>query len=58
MKVIILTLFLVGGLFFNASHIPAWFLGAGKPNHEHWKMYGVIGVLILLLVLILANTYL
>lgn len=51
-------LFIIGALFSNASHIPAWFLGAGKPTHPHWKIYGVIAGIIWILLLILANTIL
>ena len=55
---IFMTLFIIGALFFNASHIQAWFLGGGKPTHPHWKLYGVIGFAIWVLILILANTIL
>jgi len=56
--ILFITLFIIGGLFINASHIPAWFLGAGKPTHPHWRLYGFIGVIFWLLTLILANTVL
>ena len=55
---IFITLFIIGALFFNASHIPTWFLGGGKPTHPHWKLYGIIGAAIWILILILANTIL
>jgi len=55
---IIIILFIVGALFFNASHIPAWFLGTGKPTHPHWKLYGLIAIIIWLLLLVLGNTIL
>jgi antibiotic biosynthesis monooxygenase (ABM) superfamily enzyme len=42
----------------NASHIPAWFFGSGKPTHPHWKLYGIVGASIWVLILILANTIL
>jgi len=58
MKILFITLFIIGGLFFNASHIAAWFLGAGKPKHPNWKLYGIIGVAIWVLILVLANTIL
>ena len=54
----IIILFIIGGLFMNASHIPAWLLGAGKPSHPHWKLYGLIGAAIWLFTFILANTIL
>lgn len=57
-KFIIIFLFILGGLFSNASHIPQWFLGCGKPNHPHWKLYGVIAFLIWVLLLILSNNIL
>ena len=55
---IFITLFVIGVLFFNASHVPAWFLGDDKPMHPHWKLYGFIGVGIWVVILILANTVL
>jgi len=59
MKIALLViLFIAGLLFFNAAHIPAWFLGAGKPTEPHWKVYAIIGVSIWLLLLILANLWL
>jgi len=59
-QVLFTTLFIIGALFSNASHIPAWLLGGGKPSHPHWKTYAVIAVSIwlLLLILPLANTIL
>lgn len=54
----IIILFIIGALFFNASHITSWLLGADKPTHPHWKLYGLIALLIWLLILILANTLL
>ncbi|MFC1930113.1 hypothetical protein ACFLW6_04590 [Chloroflexota bacterium] len=36
-------LFVVGLLFFDAAHIPAWFLGAGRPTEPLWKTYAIIG---------------
>ncbi len=56
MTTIFVILFIVGALFLNASNIPSWFLGAGKPTHQYWKLYGIIGAAIWLLILILANT--
>jgi hypothetical protein len=53
---ILIFLFIIGSLFVNASHIPAWIIGAGKPTHSHWKLYGAIGFIIWLLIFILANT--
>jgi hypothetical protein len=58
MKYLFIILFIIGALFLNASHIPLWFLGAGKPTHPHWKLYGIIAIAIWLLILILANTIL
>lgn len=55
---VFITLFIIGALFFNASHITSWFLGADKPTHPHWKLYGLIALAIWLLMLILANTIL
>lgn len=57
-KFIIISLFVIGALFIHASHIPVWFLGGGKPTHLYWKSYGIIGIVIFILVLILANTVL
>jgi len=57
-RLLFIILFILGALFFNASHIPTWFLGAGKPTHLHWKTYGFIGIIIWLLILVLANTIL
>jgi len=57
-KIIVFVLFILGCLFSNASQIPAWFLGAGKPNSKitpHWKIYGVIAVIIWITLLFLAN---
>ena len=59
MKIAVFVIFFItGGLFFNAAHIPAWFLGAGKPTEPHWKVYAIIGASIWLLLLILANVWL
>lgn len=57
-QIIFIVLFIVGALFLNAAHIPAWFLGGQKPSHPHWKTYAVIAVSIWLLILLLANTVL
>jgi len=57
-KLLFLTLFIIGALFINASHLPAWFLGGTKPAHQHWKLYAVIGIVIYSFILILANTIL
>lgn len=57
-KFTIITLFIIGALFMHASHILVWLLGGGKPTHPYWKSYGIIGIVILILVLILANTVL
>lgn len=54
-KYLLIILFIVGALFINASHVPAWILGSGKPKHRHWKLYGLIGIAIWLLILVLAN---
>jgi len=51
-------LFILGSLFFNAAHIPAWLLGAGKPTEPHWKVYALIGASIWLLLFLLANFWL
>lgn len=51
-------LFIIGALFSNASHIPAWILGGPKPTHPHWKLYGAISLVIWLLMLVLGNTIL
>lgn len=53
---IFIILFILGGLFLNASHIPAWWLGAGKPTHQYWKIYGLIGLGIYFLMFVLANS--
>jgi len=58
MKFLFIILFIVGALFLNASHIPGWLLGAGKPTHPNWKLYGIIGIAIWIMILILANTIL
>lgn len=49
---LIITLFIVGCLFSNASHVPQWFLGAGKPTHQHWKIYGLIALIIWILLIV------
>lgn len=57
-KILIVTLFIVGCLFSNASQIPAWFIGAGKPKSSetpHWKVYGAIAVIIWVMLLVLLN---
>ncbi len=56
--ILFIILFIIGGMFLMASHIPAWFLGAGKPNHLHWKLYGFIGAIFWFLILILAKAIL
>ncbi|GEM_PF-6439810 len=58
MKYLLIILFIIGALFANASHIPAWFLGASKPTHPHWKLYGLIALIIWSAILVLANTIL
>jgi hypothetical protein len=58
MKYFFIILFIIGAIFLNASHIPSWFLGAGKPTHPHWKIYGFISLAIWILTLVLANTIL
>lgn len=58
MKYIFIILFIIGFLFINAAHIPAWFLSGEKPTHPGWKIYGTIGVIIWILLLILGNTIL
>lgn len=59
MKLVLFTaLFILGSLLLNASQIPAWFLGGGKPTVPHWKIYGAIAIGFWLLMLILANTLL
>jgi uncharacterized membrane protein len=58
MKIVLIILFISGILFSNASHIPQWYLGAGKPTHPHWKVYGIIAIIIWILLLVLANTVL
>lgn len=55
MDIAIITLFIIGGMFFMASHIPVWFLSGKKPNHQYWKLYSVIAISIWVLILILAN---
>lgn len=57
-KFIIITLFIIGALFFNASHIPVWFLSGEKPSHPHWKIYGIIAAIIWILLLVLGNAIL
>ncbi len=57
-KFLFIFLFIIGALFLNASHILAWFLGAGKPTHPRWKFYGAVGLIFWSLILILANTIL
>ena len=51
-------LFFVGALFVNASQIPAWILGGGRPKRKNWKKYLAIGIAIYILILILVNTIL
>jgi len=53
--ILIIVLFLLGYLFFNASHIPAWIFGEEKPTHKNWEIYGIIAVSIWVLTLIFAN---
>ena len=57
-KAIYIALFILGALFSNASQIPAWFLGAGKPDNKqtpHWKAYGAIAATIWIALLVLGN---
>lgn len=56
MLVVFIVLFILGSLFINASHIPAWFLSGDKPTHKGWKTYLLIGIAIYLIMLVLANT--
>lgn len=56
MKYLLISLFILGALFSNASHIPVWFLGGERPTHSHWKLYGLIALVIWLLIFYLANT--
>lgn len=56
MQIIFIILFILGSLFINASHIPAWFLSGDKPTHKGWKAYLLIGTAIYLIILVLANT--
>lgn len=58
MQILFTALFVIGALFINAAHIPAWFIGCGKPSHSHWKLYGFIGFSIWIVILILANSFL
>lgn len=58
-KILLITLFILGALFSNASQIPAWLLGAGRPSDKetpHWRTYGVIAALIWIMLLVLANS--
>ncbi len=54
-KILLIVLFVLGSLFINASHIPAWFLSGNKPTHKGWKTYLFIGILFYLIILVLAN---
>jgi len=58
MKALFIILFIIGALFLNASHIVQWFFGAGKPTHPNWKLYGIIGIAIWIMLLMSANTIL
>ncbi|MCK4520709.1 hypothetical protein KAT95_02460 [Candidatus Parcubacteria bacterium] len=59
MKIILFIIFfIIGGMFFTASHIPVWLLGGEKPKHPYWKLYGLIGIIFWLLFTILAITIL
>lgn len=58
MMYLFIVLFIIGALFINASHIPVWFLSGKKPKHPHWKTYGLIGLVIWTLLLVLSNTIL
>lgn len=53
----LIVLFIIGGLFLNASHIPAWLLAGGKPTHAHWKLYALIGAMIWVVLAVLANVW-
>lgn len=58
MKFLYTVLFIIGCLFSNASQIPGWFFGAGKPNSAKtplWKLYGVIAIIIWIILLVLPN---
>lgn len=58
MKIFLIVLFILGLLFSNASQIPAWLIGAGKPSEKetpHWKTYAVIAAIIWVSLLVLAN---
>ncbi len=57
-KIILVVIFILGALFSNASQIPAWLLGAGKPNDKetpHWKVYGVIAAFLWVGLFAIAN---
>jgi len=56
-KILFLALFVLGSLFLNASHIPAWLLGGKRPTHRNWKIYGIVGMTIYVLIFVLANTF-
>lgn len=57
-EILIISLFIIGSFFLNASQILNWLIFGGKPRRDLWKRYGIIGILIYLVVFILANTIL
>lgn len=57
-QILLIVLFIIGALFFNASHIPAWFTSGEKPNHPYWKAYASVAFVVWVLMFILANAIL
>lgn len=53
--ILVVVLFVIGALFINASHIPAWLFGDGKPTHKNWKIYGAVSFVVFILMFIAAN---
>ena len=54
MKIVVLiALFIVGALLFNKSQIRSWFVGAGKPNVPHWKIYATLSFIVWVLFAVL-----
>lgn len=47
-------LFIVAGLFLNASQVVYWFLGAGKPEAPSWKTYLIIAIVLYAVLMIYA----
>lgn len=57
MKIFIeIVLFIAGGLFFNASQVLSWLMGAGKPEAPSWKTYLTISLVLWGILFYFANS--